>query len=148
MGDIIITKVDKNYPNKVLEGAEFKIQKLNSDDTIDENFKEIVAVTDDNGQVIFKDLIYGKYLITETKAPEGYELLKEPIQVEIYNKKNINLPFVGGRGTIIYILVGNIFVFSALLIYKSLIINFKNHSKSYKLNGKLKGEVYENKEEF
>ncbi|WP_410053716.1 SpaA isopeptide-forming pilin-related protein [Clostridium sp.] len=104
--------------------------------------------------------MYGKYLITETKAPEGYELLKEPIQVEInkenngviekkvYNKKNINLPFVGGRGTIIYILVGNIFVFSALLIYKSLIINFKNHSKSYKLNGKLKGEVYENKEEF
>lgn len=41
------------------------------------------AVTDANGQIVFKNLQQGTYEITEIKTRDGLQLLKEPIQVTL-----------------------------------------------------------------
>ena len=75
IGDLKIIKVD-SADQTPLTGAEFKL--TNSDG------KEIDTISvDKDGVAIFKGLYAGKYLLTETKSPEGYELLKDSIEVEI-----------------------------------------------------------------
>lgn len=91
--DIQILKIkagtsEKN-PEK-LAGAEFKLEKLTAGGTIT---VQTVTTGDgkENGELgsaKFKDLEDGTYQITETKAPEGYNLLKSPIKVEINRKDN------------------------------------------------------------
>ena len=72
-----------------LAGAEFKLEKLTADGTIDPAFTAKTVITGDGkengelGSTSFKDLEDGTYRITETKAPEGYNLLKSPITVVI-----------------------------------------------------------------
>lgn len=71
-----------------LAGAKFKLEKLTADGTdIDTAFAAQTVITgDENGELgfaKFKDLEDGTYRITETKAPEGYNLLKSPITVVI-----------------------------------------------------------------
>lgn len=71
--EVIKYKTDKRT---VLPGVTFKLQS--PDATV---VKE--AVTDSNGKVSFTDLMPGSYTITETKAPDGYALLKDPIEVTV-----------------------------------------------------------------
>lgn len=74
-----------------LAGAEFKLEKLTADgkNAIDSAFEAQTVTTGDGkengelGSTSFKDLEDGTYRITETKAPEGYNLLKSPITVVI-----------------------------------------------------------------
>ena len=47
-----------------------------------ENVK-ITATTDSNGILKFEGLSEGEYVITEIKAPSGYNILETPINVEI-----------------------------------------------------------------
>ena len=67
-GSIKITKVDKNDDNILLSGAEFELTVI-SEHNIDIVYN---GTTDVNGVLEFKDLPYGRYTLTETKAPEGY----------------------------------------------------------------------------
>lgn len=79
MGNIVITKVDDKTRDK-LAGAEFIIK--------DNNGNEADKVTtEENGIATSKQLPYGKYTITEIKAPSGYVILSssENIQVTIEN---------------------------------------------------------------
>lgn len=97
--DIQILKIkagtsEKN-PEK-LAGAEFKLEKLTADgkNAIDSAFEAQTVTTGDGkengelGSAKFKDLEDGTYQITETKAPDGYNLLKSPIKVEINRSDN------------------------------------------------------------
>lgn len=86
--------------SRAIEGAEFKLRKLATNDkgeiqkevlgreykfAKDENGKDVYnqdATSNTNEGVIFKDIPEGKYLLEETKAPEGYEKLEKPIIVE------------------------------------------------------------------
>ncbi|MGG5314626.1 SpaH/EbpB family LPXTG-anchored major pilin [Enterococcus sp. AZ072] len=64
-----------------------------------------------------KDKIQKDYWIVETKAPSGYELLKKPVQVtvkldtdtnlvvDVENKKKSDLPFTGGAGMTLLIVI-------------------------------------------
>lgn len=67
---------------KPLRGAEFTLTKPDGN-------KE-TGVSSADGTVIFDNLtLTGKYIIEETKAPEGYELAKNPKQeVEVKDAKN------------------------------------------------------------
>lgn len=81
-----------------LAGAEFKLEKLTADGTIDPAFA-VQTVTTDLGFAKFKNLEDGTYQITETKAPEGYNLLKSPIKVVINRREN-SITVDGGENSI------------------------------------------------
>lgn len=75
-GNITLTKVDEEYPDNKLTGAEFEVYKdINENGEIDEtdefmgNLEEVEI-----GIYEMNDLFYGKYLVCEVKAPEGFLL--------------------------------------------------------------------------
>ena len=129
-GKITITKVDKTDETKTLSGATFKVEKLNEDNTIDTTFTAIEKTTEESGIAEFTDLLVGKYRITETKAPQGYELAKNTIDVEITKEQReltvkatdrlkLILPETGGEGIIIFTISG-IVLMSLVLILKNI----------------------------
>ena len=75
-----------------LAGAEFKLEKLTVDGTIDSAFTAQTVTTgkenEELGVAKFENLEDGTYQITETKAPERYNLLKSPIKVVINRREN------------------------------------------------------------
>lgn len=91
-GKVTITKVDKDDTSKLLEGATYKIEKLDEEGNIDNTFVAQEKTTGEDGKVEFIDLTVGKYRVTEIKAPEGYELSKNNIEVEITKEqRELNL---------------------------------------------------------
>ena len=141
--DVQLIKVDSIDSNIKLENAEFILNKLKEDGSIDENFTAIEVTTNQNGQAFFNNLPYGKYIITEIEAPEGYELLKEPIKfevnkdsnnsiitIEVKNNKSIKLPIAGGNGNIISRYIGFILIGLSGILYSFVIIR----NKKYKFN--------------
>ncbi|HDR7433786.1 TPA: choice-of-anchor A family protein [Bacillus anthracis] len=78
-GQFEIVKVDASDETKLLSGAEFEVYK--DGQRID------TLRTDKTGKVISKKLEPGKYTLKETKAPEGYKLLKEEIEVNVEENK-------------------------------------------------------------
>ncbi|QAA30490.1 SpaA isopeptide-forming pilin-related protein [Clostridium manihotivorum] len=73
-GSIQVKKLDQD--GKPLKGAEFTVY--------DESGKAIqTALSMEDGIVLFKDLVYGKYSIKETKVPEGYTALNNVIEASI-----------------------------------------------------------------
>lgn len=94
---ILKIKAGTSGENQVkLGGAEFKLEKLTADgkNAIDSAFEAQTVTTGDgkeNGELglaKFQNLEDGTYQITETKAPDGYNLLKSPIKVEINRRDN------------------------------------------------------------
>lgn len=91
--NIKITKQDAST-KKRLDGVEFKLEKMKENTStnkleVDESFKPQLVITGDkdspsgSGIAEFKDLEDGTYRLTETKAKEGYSLLKDPITIKI-----------------------------------------------------------------
>lgn len=77
-GNITLTKVDADYPDNKLTGATFEIYKdVNGNGKLDDK-DELIGTLDETSTGIYemKDLLYGKYLVKETKAPENFELDK------------------------------------------------------------------------
>lgn len=80
--------------------------------------KVMEATSDEAGNVTVYGLAYGTYYLVETKAPEGYQLLKSPVQVQIdaesHTQERIitvvnskfDLPQTGGMGTMLFTVVG------------------------------------------
>lgn len=92
-----IIKKDPDDKTKVLNGVEFKLEKLKAETItegepqVDKDYQfdntnkgSITATTDGNGEItnVFKDLEPGTYRLTETKAHPGYNLLAQPIVIE------------------------------------------------------------------
>ena len=91
-----IIKEDPDDKTKVLNGVEFKLEKLvkNAGETqweVDTSYTfnntntgSITATTNDSGKItdVFKDLEPGTYRLTEIKAHKGYNLLAQPIVIE------------------------------------------------------------------
>lgn len=75
--DLCLTKTDDR--GAVLKGAEFMLYLDRGETPADNN----LYTTDKNGKVTIPDLKAGTYWLYERKAPSGYNLLKEPIKLEI-----------------------------------------------------------------
>lgn len=67
---IVVKKVDSSNPTKGLAGAEFSLEMVGSDDP---KFP-MTGVTGQNGTYTFTNLKAGTYQVTETKAPEDYQI--------------------------------------------------------------------------
>ncbi|MGQ7104708.1 SpaA isopeptide-forming pilin-related protein [Bacillus cereus group sp. Bce041] len=74
-GQIEIKKIDSENGEKPLANAEFDIVK---DGVVVEHI-----VTDKDGKAISKPLALGKYILKETKAPEGYQLKETEFEVSV-----------------------------------------------------------------
>lgn len=141
--DVQLIKVDSINSNIKLKGAKFRLNKLKENGDIDESFPSREVISDDDGHASFVDLPYGKYIITEIEAPEGYELLKAPIEfeinkdsnnsiitIEVKNNKSIKLPIAGGNGNITSKYIGFMLIGLAGVLYSFMLIR----NKKYKFN--------------
>lgn len=64
---IVVKKVDSSNPTKGLSGATFSLTMVGST-------KTLTGVTGQDGTYTFKNLEAGTYQVTETEAPEGYQI--------------------------------------------------------------------------
>lgn len=109
LGEIVITKVGEE--DKPLEGATFDL--INSKGEVVKT-----KTSNENGEIIFKELSWDDYTLKETKAPEGYRLLSKEIELTI-NKENLlyeqtiqnrkqdwTLPQTGGIGALGFYIIG------------------------------------------
>ncbi|MEY6552143.1 SpaA isopeptide-forming pilin-related protein [Bacillus cereus] len=82
-GQFEIVKVDAEDKTKVLSDAEFEVYK--------DSKKVDTLRTDKTGKVISQKLEPGTYTLKETKAPQGYKLLKEEIEVVVEVNKVVEV---------------------------------------------------------
>lgn len=159
---IDLTKTgDKDDDKAGLNGAEFTLSSVNGELlTVLINEAEVkvnkkttnsvatVEYNNANGKLVFKGLAEGTYKLTETKAPAGYTLLKNPITiviranedgtissatvngeetetkegvvpVNIENHSGFTLPGTGGMGTYIFTIGGLVVMAGAVLLLVS-----------------------------
>lgn len=145
-----VNKVDEG--DQPLTGAEFELYKGTENtpmqfvaisDTADGdiNFDYRVAkagetgttntlISDSNGRIAIYGLETGNYILKETKAPDGYNLLKAPVNItiakddkfiqtsdsmsmEVENKSGTLLPETGGTGAVLFAVAGGIIILAA-----------------------------------
>ena len=75
-GNITLTKVDADFPDNKLTGATFEVYQDNNADGKPDGGDTLIGTLTESEAGIYemKDLLYGHYLIKETKAPEGFLL--------------------------------------------------------------------------
>lgn len=86
-----LTIIKKTGKNESLAGAKFTLYKDAEATQVatDCTGKELTGITEDNGELIFKNIITGTeekpitYYLKEVKTKAGYVLLKEPIKITL-----------------------------------------------------------------
>ncbi len=135
------TNMDKT---QTLGGATFVLTRVDENLDAASGFAPITLTTDSSGEIIYEDLAYGTYALTETAAPDGYELIAEPVYVTINGdntisvsdnyyvevdstsslsltvKNSVTIPFpeTGGVGTGVIYAVSLMLTAAAVYIYK------------------------------
>lgn len=127
----------------LLDGVEFKLEKLNDDNTAETTD---TRTTGSDGTCSFTPLSPGKYRLTETKTAKGYTLLAEPIEftltadgyckrgdklfgerttgadgvyniaLTVYNRKGFALPHTGADAPSLWLLIGLPALVAVLLV--------------------------------
>ena len=82
-GNIEFTKKGEGVDKDSLKGAVFTLYEEDGTTPVSDLIGNIISTSDENGKVRFNSIKYGKYKIKETKAPEGYNLSKEVLSVNI-----------------------------------------------------------------
>ena len=100
-GTVQLTKIDRDYPDNKLTGAEFTVcrdsngnKKLDADDAL-------VGTLTETGIGVYEmsDLLYGGYYVKETKAPEGLYLDENAYYFEIAEDgKTVTVENEAGKG--------------------------------------------------
>lgn len=110
-GNIRLTKVDADYPDNKLTGAAFEVYKdVNGDGKLDDK-DELVGNLEETSVGVYEmqELLYGKYLVKETKAPEGFVLDEGVYSVSITeDEKTYDVENKAGVGFINQAMKGNL----------------------------------------
>ena len=110
-GTVQITKVDKDYPDNKLTGAEFAVYRdSNGNKELDAD-DELLGTLTETGTGIYEmpDLIYGGYFVKEQKAPEGFYLDDNAYYFEITEHgKTVTVENEAGKGFVNAAQVGSL----------------------------------------
>lgn len=137
---VIIDKIDGADKETRLAGAEFVLKNSDgsyyilTDGEVTWGTKEeaTVRTTDENGTADFPGLKNGIYQLEEIKAPDGYNLLTETVEVrvnetgtsqvsvsvtsQVENNSGTTLPDTGGMGTTVLYGLGGLLVAAAFVM--------------------------------
>lgn len=139
-----LNKVDGDNNNAPLAGAKFKadvpvkatgttgVYEYDPNGTVG----GVEMVTDSTGHLVIKGLDMGDYKLTETLAPNGYNMLTSPVEFtvtkdsstqtiltvpvtgkDVQNFSGVELPATGGMGTTLIYILGGILVALATLTF-------------------------------
>ena len=100
-GTVQLTKIDRDYPDNKLTGAEFTVYRdSNGNKELDADDERLGTLTETGiGNYEMADLLYGGYFIRETKAPEGFYLDDNAYYFEITEDgKIVTVENEAGRG--------------------------------------------------
>ena len=141
-----LIKVEKNNKEHLLKNAEFALYTANDDYTYEEsNLVTGNIKTDSNGRATVNELVPGKYVLKETKAPDGYSLSANVWQVLVNDNQSVevklnrvdvdksndgaffieniklySLPSTGGSGIYWYMIGGMVLMSTAAwILYKN-----------------------------
>ena len=112
---------------KVVEGVNkyYQIDTAKNVTWVDTQEEATVLASDTDGNLSFTGLEAGTYYLHETKAPEGYNLLTEDIEVVVSNADvpvpvlnfaGSELPSTGGIGTTIFYVIGGLLMVGAAVL--------------------------------
>lgn len=136
--------IEDSVTGERLKNAKLKLQRLN-ENSVYEDVAEIT--TDENGIAKIGNLLHGTYKLTEVKAPDGYSLNEEKLDIELevgslqtdyeiksYNKLKPTLPETGSNEKItIYISCCFFIVFLYKDVNKKFIISRKRKTRLEKV---------------
>ena len=100
-GTVQLIKVDKDYPENKLTGAEFEVYvDTNNDKKLDANDTLLGKLTEvERGIYNMSGLVYGGYFVKETVAPKGFILDSNAYYFEIAeNGKTVVVENEAGKG--------------------------------------------------
>ena len=110
-GTVQLTKIDKDYPDNKLTGAEFAVYRdSNGNKELDADDELLGALTETGtGVYEMPDLFYGGYFVKETKAPEGFYLDENAYYFEIVEHgKTVTVENEAGKGFVNAAQVGSL----------------------------------------
>ncbi len=136
----VVKTDDKEENPEKLQGAVFALyRKVTEQEVFEEltpDAEDYVLIdtitTNENGEAVFERLAYGDYKLVETKAPFGYQRLKDPIEfiiaedaagsdllVEqtVKNTKGFDLPHTGAAGGKVMVGLGTGFIVAAGFLF-------------------------------
>ena len=140
-----LIKIEKNNKENLLKNAEFALYRANDNYTYEEsNLVTNKIKTGSDGRATVNGLVPGKYVLKETKAPDGYSLsanvwkvlVKDDQSVEVKNGDDVvksedgaflieniklySLPSTGGSGIYWYMIGGMVLMSAAAwILYKN-----------------------------
>lgn len=102
-GTVQLTKLDRDYPDNKLTGAEFTVYRdSNGNKELDADDEQVGTLTESGiGVYEMPDLCYGGYFVKEAKAPEGFYLDEHAYYFEIAeHRKTVTIENEAGKGFI------------------------------------------------
>ena len=146
--NVDLLKVDNAQLTKTLEGAEFTLLKADgTTPATDADGNAIGTITSgSDGKATIGNLLAGIYVLQETKAPAGYDLMSSNVTItvtadnvtamqgtsqcnveksadgltytiRVTNSAGVELPMTGGSGTLPYTLGGLMLIIASALMY-------------------------------
>jgi fibro-slime domain-containing protein/LPXTG-motif cell wall-anchored protein len=92
-----LIKIEKNNKENLLKNAEFALYRANDNYTYEEsNLVTNKIKTGSDGRATVNGLVPGKYVLKETKAPDGYSLSANVWQVLVNDNLSVEVKLNGG----------------------------------------------------
>ena len=110
-GTVQLTKVDKDYPDNKLTGAEFAVYRDSNGNKALDADDELLGTLTETGIGVYEmpDLCYGGYFVKEAKAPEGFYLDENIYYFEITEHgKTVTVENEAGKGFVNAAQVGSL----------------------------------------